>query len=92
MCVDVDFFKHSASPPCWLGSKELELYNEELLSKPALLVVNKMDLPDAQDKLTELKEQLEQPHGKLTGFLFLCVCVCFAKDVYINTIPIQNKR
>lgn len=52
------------------GFKELELYKEELLSKPALLVVNKMDLPDAQDKLAELKEQLEKPHGKLAGFLF----------------------
>lgn len=43
--------------------KELELYKEELLSKPALLVVNKMDLPDAEDKLAELKEQLQNPEG-----------------------------
>lgn len=28
-----------------------------------------MDLPDAQDKLAELKEQLEKPHGKFTEFL-----------------------
>lgn len=50
-----------------LGFKELELYKEELLSKPALLVVNKMDLPDAEDKLAELKEQLEKPHGKFAS-------------------------
>lgn len=47
-----------------LSLKELELYKEELISKPALLVVNKMDLPDAQDKLQELKEQLQNPDGK----------------------------
>ena len=34
------------------------------MSKPALLVVNKMDLPDAEDKLQELKEQLQNPDGK----------------------------
>lgn len=46
------------------------MYKEELLSKPALLVVNKMDLPEAEDKLAELKEQLEKPHGK---FASLCL-------------------
>lgn len=46
----------------WL--KELELYNEELTSKPALLVVNKMDLPEAEDKLAQLQEQLQNPDGK----------------------------
>ncbi|XP_042279788.1 GTP-binding protein 10 [Thunnus albacares] len=44
-----------------LLTKELELYNEELVSKPALLVVNKMDLPDAEDKLAQLQEQLQNP-------------------------------
>uniref|UniRef100_G3PF73 GTP-binding protein 10 n=1 Tax=Gasterosteus aculeatus TaxID=69293 RepID=G3PF73_GASAC len=44
-----------------LLTKELELYKEELVSKPALLVVNKMDLPDAEDKLAELKQQLQNP-------------------------------
>ncbi|XP_070692204.1 GTP-binding protein 10 [Pempheris klunzingeri] len=44
-----------------LLTKELELYKEELVSKPALLVLNKMDLPDAEDKLAELKEQLQNP-------------------------------
>ncbi|KAG9329387.1 hypothetical protein JZ751_005428 [Albula glossodonta] len=38
---------------------ELELYKEELLSKPALLVVNKMDLPETQEKLQELLHQLK---------------------------------
>ena len=44
--------------------QELELYKEELLCKPALLAVNKMDLPDAEDLLAEMQEQLENPHGK----------------------------
>ncbi|XP_042346291.1 GTP-binding protein 10 [Plectropomus leopardus] len=51
----------SAFEAVQLLTKELELYKEELLSKPALLVVNKMDLPDAEYKLAELKEQLQNP-------------------------------
>jgi GTPase involved in cell partitioning and DNA repair len=43
----------------------LELYKEDLPCKPAVLVVNKMDLPDAEDKLAELQEQLLNPHGNL---------------------------
>lgn len=67
MSVHLEFY----TLPLFLrGVKELELYKEELLSKPALLVVNKMDLPDAEDKLAELKEQLEKPHGK---FASLCL-------------------
>lgn len=44
-----------------LLTKELELYKEELVLKPAILAVNKMDLPNAEDKLQELKEQLQNP-------------------------------
>ncbi|XP_035528379.1 GTP-binding protein 10 [Morone saxatilis] len=51
----------SAFEAVQLLTKELELYKEELVSKPALLVVNKMDLPDAEDKLAELTEQLQNP-------------------------------
>ncbi|XP_057691482.1 GTP-binding protein 10 [Corythoichthys intestinalis] len=51
----------SAFEAVQLLNKELELYKEELLSKPALLVVNKMDLPDAENKLEELREQLLNP-------------------------------
>ncbi|XP_071759441.2 GTP-binding protein 10 [Centroberyx gerrardi] len=51
----------SAFEAVQLLTKELELYKEELVSKPALLVVNKMDLPDAEDKLAELQEQLRNP-------------------------------
>ncbi|XP_022051699.1 GTP-binding protein 10 [Acanthochromis polyacanthus] len=51
----------SAFEAVQLLTRELELYKEELVSKPALLVVNKMDLPDAEEKLEELQEQLENP-------------------------------
>lgn len=44
----------------------MELYKEELQTKPALLAVNKMDLPDAQVKLDELMKQLQNPAGKAT--------------------------
>uniref|UniRef100_A0AAA9TBL5 GTP-binding protein 10 n=1 Tax=Bos taurus TaxID=9913 RepID=A0AAA9TBL5_BOVIN len=44
-----------------LLSKELELYKEELHTKPALLAVNKMDLPDAQGKFHVLMNQLQNP-------------------------------
>lgn len=66
--VDVGGFQLASKTPfrsafetVQLLTKELELYKEELVSKPALLVVNKMDLPDADDKLEELKEQLQNP-------------------------------
>ncbi|XP_056618621.1 GTP-binding protein 10 isoform X1 [Triplophysa dalaica] len=49
----------SAFETVLLLTKELELYKEELLSKPSILVINKMDLPEAEDKLRELQEQLE---------------------------------
>uniref|UniRef100_A0A8C4SW93 GTP-binding protein 10 n=1 Tax=Erpetoichthys calabaricus TaxID=27687 RepID=A0A8C4SW93_ERPCA len=40
---------------------EIELYKEDLLSKPSILVVNKMDLPDAELKLKDLLDQLKHP-------------------------------
>lgn len=69
------------------------MYNEELLSKPAILVVNKMDLPDAQDKLTDLKDQLEKPHGKLAGFCFLFFFFNYLElciEKLWNSFSIQN--
>ncbi|XP_006258991.2 GTP-binding protein 10 [Alligator mississippiensis] len=44
-----------------LLTKELELYDETLQTKPALLAVNKMDLPNAQDNLHEFMKQLQKP-------------------------------
>ncbi|XP_034523482.1 GTP-binding protein 10 isoform X2 [Ailuropoda melanoleuca] len=51
-----------------LLTKELELYKEELQTKPALLAVNKMDLPGAQDKFQELMHQLQNPKDFLHLF------------------------
>ncbi|KAJ0180232.1 hypothetical protein K1T71_003636 [Dendrolimus kikuchii] len=42
-----------------LLNKELELYNSELLHKPAVLAINKMDLPAAQDILRNVQESLQ---------------------------------
>ncbi|XP_052475249.1 GTP-binding protein 10-like [Carassius gibelio] len=49
----------SAFETVMLLNKELELYKEELLGKPAILVINKMDLPEAQGLLRELEAHLE---------------------------------
>ncbi|XP_036921987.1 GTP-binding protein 10 isoform X5 [Sturnira hondurensis] len=51
-----------------LLTKELELYKEELQTKPALLAVNKMDLPDAQNKFHVLMDQLQNPQDFLHLF------------------------
>ncbi|NXF03078.1 GTPBA protein, partial [Smithornis capensis] len=48
-----------------LLTKELELYKEELVTKPALLAINKMDLPCAKDNLNELMSQLQNPQDFL---------------------------
>ncbi|KAH0500109.1 GTP-binding protein 10, partial [Microtus ochrogaster] len=62
-------------------TEKLELYKEELQIKPALLAVNKMDLPDAQVKLDELMKQLQNPAGKASfTSLFLgtsCITECW---------------
>ena len=36
-----------------LLNKELELYNSDLLKKPSLLLINKMDMPQASEKLDQ---------------------------------------
>ncbi|XP_004676726.1 PREDICTED: GTP-binding protein 10 [Condylura cristata] len=51
-----------------LLAKELELYKEGLQTKPALLAVNKMDLPNAQDKFHILMNQLQNPKDFLHLF------------------------
>ncbi|XP_042773321.1 GTP-binding protein 10 isoform X3 [Panthera onca] len=47
---------------------ELELYKEELQTKPVLLAVNKMDLPGAQDMFHVLMNQLQNPKDFLHLF------------------------
>ncbi|XP_068091635.1 GTP-binding protein 10 [Hyperolius riggenbachi] len=70
--VDVEGFRLSVKSPfrtafetVQLLTLELELYKEDLVDKPALLAVNKMDLPGAEEKFQELLQQLENPNDYL---------------------------
>ncbi|BES96506.1 GTP-Hypothetical protein protein [Nesidiocoris tenuis] len=47
--------KRSCLETLVLLNKELELYKEELLDKPAILVINKMDLPDTRSTFEEVR-------------------------------------
>lgn len=40
-------------------NKELEMYDQTLLDKPCILLLNKMDLPGSLDKYSEIKPYLE---------------------------------
>uniref|UniRef100_A0A2S2R3Y2 GTP-binding protein 10 n=1 Tax=Sipha flava TaxID=143950 RepID=A0A2S2R3Y2_9HEMI len=51
-----------------LLNKELELYKEELLDKPAMLLINKMDTEGAKEKYLEIKDQLENLDEALLSF------------------------
>jgi len=44
------------------------MYKEELLDKPAMLLINKMDLPGAEEKFEEIRPHLENLKG---SFLFI---------------------
>lgn len=41
-------------------ARELQLFNPELLKKPQLVVVNKIDLPSVRERLPQLKEGLDR--------------------------------
>lgn len=49
--------------------QELELYNQELVNKPAMLVVNKMDLPGAEAKFNEILPTLKDLESKKNVYL-----------------------
>ena len=42
---------------------ELQSWNDTLLQRPIMLVVSKLDLPDAQERLTELRAQFPEVRG-----------------------------
>ena len=46
-----------------LSVQELELYDPTLLSKPAMLLVNKMDTPSSGELFQSFQEQLRQGIG-----------------------------
>ena len=52
-----------------LLNKELELYNPDLLKKPSLLIVNKMDLPDSSEKLSEFMSLINNDDRYEEGLL-----------------------
>ncbi|KAM4704862.1 GTP-binding protein 10 [Rhinophrynus dorsalis] len=86
--VDVEGFQLSPKTPyrtafetIQLLTMELELYKKELLGKPALLAVNKMDLPNAEEKCQELVKQLENPKEHL----------CLLPDELVPEKPIEFK-
>ncbi|MEO9170500.1 MAG: Obg family GTPase CgtA, partial [Candidatus Baltobacteraceae bacterium] len=43
--------------------RELAAWNPSLVAEPTILVVSKMDLPEAQDRLRELQEQFPEARG-----------------------------
>lgn len=43
--------------------QELELYNEDLLKKPSILLINKMDTEGAKEKYIEVKKHLKNFNG-----------------------------
>jgi serine/threonine-protein kinase OSR1/STK39 len=55
-----------------LLNRELELYGKDILSKPTLLVVNKMDTEGAQEKWEKLKYLLADYKGNSTIDFFSC--------------------
>lgn len=70
--VDIDGFQlnpqsahRTAFETIALLNKELELYDEELVSKPALLAVNKIDNDEDGFKFQELKTKLENMEESL---------------------------
>jgi len=51
-----------------LLNKELELYKDELLNKPAVLLINKMDTDGAKDKYLDIKRQLENLDDAISSY------------------------
>lgn len=49
------------------------MYKEELLDKPAMLVINKMDTEGAKEKYLEIKNQLENLDGRLLVGMYLSI-------------------
>lgn len=72
--VDVQGFQLSpkhVSRNCFdtivLLNKELELYKPELLRMPAMLVVNKMDTPNAWEKFNEIRPMIKKYEESLAA-------------------------
>jgi GTP-binding protein len=59
------------SEDTWTILQELKLYQQELAKKPLLIAANKMDLPEAADKLSSLQQKFPEleiyPISTVTG-------------------------
>ncbi|XP_063855179.1 GTP-binding protein 10-like, partial [Scylla paramamosain] len=96
--VDINGFRLSPKQPyrsptenVMLVNRELELYSPDLLSKPALLMVNKMDSPNAESRLQELLHNIKRMED------YVLCCSCGAKltenswDNFVNiSIPLSE--
>ncbi|CAH0556661.1 unnamed protein product [Brassicogethes aeneus] len=65
MIVDINGFQLSPQYPhrdcmetIMLLNKELEMYDETLLSKPSMILINKMDSEGAKEKFIEVKDKI----------------------------------
>ncbi|MCA7026144.1 GTPase ObgE, partial [Stenotrophomonas acidaminiphila] len=45
-------------------NKELESYNLRLMERPQIIVANKMDMPESQENLEELKKKLSENYDE----------------------------
>lgn len=59
------------------------MYDSNLVSKPSILVINKMDTENSQEKLTQFMEQFENYDSKLLFYLI--------KVILIKSITNQSK-
>ncbi|XP_076269734.1 GTP-binding protein 10 homolog [Rhynchophorus ferrugineus] len=97
MIVDINGFQLSTKYPhrtcletIMLLNKELELYNEDLLNKPSLLLINKMDTDGAEQKFKEIKTQLKEFNDFISRYseeIRPSKCLKFS-----NIIPISAKE
>ncbi|KAF7278064.1 hypothetical protein GWI33_008833 [Rhynchophorus ferrugineus] len=97
MIVDINGFQLSTKYPhrtcletIMLLNKELELYNEDLLNKPSLLLINKMDTDGAEQKFKEIKTQLKEFNDFISKYseeIRPSKCLKFS-----NIIPISAKE
>lgn len=51
--------------------KELELYKPELIEKPSLILINKMDVEGAEEKFEEIKGHLKNLSSEFSLMKFL---------------------
>ncbi|KAG5891073.1 hypothetical protein JTB14_005709 [Gonioctena quinquepunctata] len=75
MVVDINGFQLSPQhsyrnclETVMLLTKELEMYNEDLLTKPSMLLINKMDSEGALGKFQEIKDHLKDPTEFFNGY------------------------